>query len=166
MGDDDLDAQVWELHCQGLSVRQIADRLGVNKDKGHGIIKRLTDALAALEAEPDAGDEDPWSDEDWHDEDDGGKEVDLMDDLPPRPWTYHGTERVRLEQGRGERPKFVRGEVWTDANGQRVNFQLEAYRLRAYLEIQGNHHEASREAARSFDADCERQRDGYRLRSR
>lgn len=68
----------------------------MNKDKVHRIIKRLAEALATLEAEAD--DEDPWSDEDWDDEDDDA-DHDPLDELPPRPWTYHGTERVRLDMG-------------------------------------------------------------------
>jgi hypothetical protein len=130
----------------------------VNKDKVHRIIKRLAEALATLEAEAD--DEDPWSDEDWDNEDDDA-DHDPLDELPPRPWTYHGTERVRLDMGRGEQPKFERGEVWTDANGERVNFELEAYRFRIYTLVAGDHDEASQEAVRSVDADCERQREAY-----
>src|ERR1700739_2406461 len=167
MSEDDPDAQVWELHCQGLTIRQIAGRLGVNKGKVHPIIKRLAEALAALEAEADdGGDEDPWDDEDWDDEDDGndGKEYDPMDELPPRPWIYHGTERVALDMGRGEQPKFERGEVWTDDNGERVNFGLEAYRFRTYTLVAGEHDEASQEAVRAFDADCDRSREAYERR--
>lgn len=163
MSDDDLDAQVWELHCQELTIRQIAGRLGVNKDKVHRIIKRLTEVLATLEAEPTDDDDEDWDDEDWDDEDDG-KEYDPLYDLPPRPWTYHGTERVRLDMGRGEAPKFVRGEVWTDANGERVNFGLEAYRFRTYTLVAGEHDEASQEAVRAFDADCDRSREAYERR--
>ncbi|HZC11527.1 MAG TPA: hypothetical protein VE485_16115 [Mycobacterium sp.] len=81
-----------------------------------------------------------------------------MDELPPRPWTFGGYERVQLDRGRGDEPKWMRGEVWTDARGEPVNFGLEAYRLRTYTLVAGNHDEASQEAVAAFDADCDRQR--------
>jgi hypothetical protein len=150
------------LRRDGHSIRAIAQRVGLSKSRVHEIVTAQTNGV--VEDDLDDGAEDPWSDEDWHDDNAGG-EWDPMDDLPPRPWTYHGTERVELDMGRGEQPKLSRVEVWTDANGERVNFELEAYRLRTYLGVRGNHDDASSEAVRSFDADCQRQRDEYAARA-
>jgi hypothetical protein len=158
---DDVDRHILALAAEGFSDRQIArevglSRSGVRKRRAKRSFAELCEAeLVPVDDEPD-----PWTDAELDDEAEDA-DYDPMDDLPPRPWTYHGTERVRLDMGRGEQPKFERGEVWTDANGERVNFGLEAYRFRTYTLVAGEHDEASQEAVRAFDADCDRSREAY-----
>jgi hypothetical protein len=164
MSDDDLDAQVWELHCQGLPTRQIAGRLGVNKDKVHRIIKRLTEALATIETEPDTDDDDsddPCSSAAYRPEPADDDDYDMMRDTAPRPWVYVGDELTELPQGRGEESKWAMTERWLDGTGAVLNYELERYRVVRYLNARGD-----REAAKRFEADCERWREEYEQRER
>jgi hypothetical protein len=109
------------LRRDGHSIRTIAARVGLSKSRVHEIVTAQNDDYDDDYDEPDTDDED----------------YDPADDLPPLPWTFGGYDMVRRDMGRGERPKFERGEVWTDAHAQPVNFGLEAYRLRTYAEVRG-----------------------------
>jgi len=100
---DELDALIWELHCQGFSVRQIGKRLDVDKSKVQRSITRQTEARA--DEDTDDLDPDDLDDLDLLDDPDA---LALFDDAeehwPAEPLTFVGYERQYFERGKAQYP--------------------------------------------------------------
>jgi hypothetical protein len=109
---------VHRLHGEGLSIRAIANRLGLSRMKVH---RTLTDSRKGTA-------------DDWGDDEDGGLALVSADAdyPPPPPYTYVGTELVALES-RDMDSQLVEEDRWLDGNGHSCSM-LDIYRWCAYRE--------------------------------
>jgi Helix-turn-helix domain len=157
------DARIWALHCQGLTVRQIAEQVGKSKSTVGRTIARQNVARAAVN---DDGAPDPWDDDDLSPD-----ELALLDTTeerwPAEPLTLVGYERQWFTRGPGNGGYWADVERWVDGNGHSIGDEHESaemalyrYRMRVANELE------DRPRAKSLEADWERQRAAYRVRSR
>ena len=158
MSDDDFDAEVWELHCQGLGIRRIATRLGVNRNRVQRTIKRLSEALAALTTGPD-------DDTDLTLDELARMDAGLPEPYPPPPpWTLVATEWGMY--GHADQARPVQFETWVDGAGREVN-DLDRYRFIEYWRDEADPSDLAAWDARAaeiaaLEADMEAQRAAFR----
>jgi hypothetical protein len=155
---DELAARIWALHCQGLSVREIAAQVDKSKSAVGRSIARQTEARAAVNVD---GEPDPWEE----------PELALFDSAeerwPAEPLTLVGCERQWFTRGEGNGGYWADLECWVDGSGRSVGDERESaemalYRYAAYVADELG----DRPRAKALEADWERQRAAHRVRSR
>ena len=126
------------LRREGLSIRSIANALGLSRMKVHRL---LTTAA-------DDGDPDPW------DDGDDLALFDAEDDDPGcvEPFTYVGTERVWCSGAKGEGGRWSDERRYVDGTGRSVG-ELDFYRWCQYR----RYDHGDLEGAARVEADVQRQ---------
>jgi hypothetical protein len=133
------DEQIRRAYYAGTSAIELGATHGLSRSQVHRIVAA---------GPPDVDD----FDDDDFDEDDEG----LCEPEPTPPFTYCGTELVRLVGKKGDELRAVKAERWTDANGRACS-ELDLYRASAHPAGEGDY-ERSDAIRAQIDAERERWR--------